>query len=166
MSFTEHFIDKDWILRSYCLDTIPSYEDHTGENIANTLQDVLENWQLSSEKLVATTTDNASNYVAAFETLGWTRVSCFGHNLNLVVSKGLDNHRVQQAIARCHSLIELFSRSWKKTRDLRLKQEQLGMPMHKLITDVRIYPLGINLHDGLENCGATTGNLCCPCRRP
>ena len=133
MSFTVHFIDEDWILRSYCLDTIPSYEDHTGENIAGALQDVLENWQLSSEKLVATTTDNASNYVAAFETLGWTRVSCFGHNLNLAVSKGLDNHRVQQAIARCHSL---FSRSWKKTRDLRLKQEQLGMPMHKLITDV------------------------------
>ena len=70
MSFTVHFIDEDWILRSYCLDTIPSYEDHTGENIAGALQDVLENWQLSSEKLVATTTDNASNYVAAFETLG------------------------------------------------------------------------------------------------
>ena len=98
------------------------------------LQDVLENWQLSSERFVATTTDNALNYVAAFEILGWTRVSCFGHNLNLAVSKGLDNHRVQQAIARCHSLIELFSRSWKKTSYLRLKQEQLGMPMHKLIT--------------------------------
>ena len=52
------------------------------------------------------------------------------------MSKGLDNRRVKQVIARCHSLIELFSRSWKKTRDLRIKQEQLGMPMHKLITDV------------------------------
>ena len=58
MSFTVHFIDKDWILRSYCLDTIPSYEDHTGENIAGTLQDVLDNWQLSSEKLVCPVTLN------------------------------------------------------------------------------------------------------------
>ena len=91
MSFTVHFIDNDWILRSYCLDTVPSYEDYTGENIAAALQDVLENWQLSSENLVATTTDNASNYVAAFDTLGWTRVSCFGHNLNLAVSKAVDN---------------------------------------------------------------------------
>ena len=136
MSFTVHFIDNDWILRSYCLDTVPSYEDHTGENIAAALQDVLENWQLSSENLVATTTDNASNYVAAFDTLGWTRVSCFGHNLNLAVSKAVDNCRIQHALGRCHSLIELFSRSWKKTRDLRLKQEQLGLPRHKLITDV------------------------------
>ena len=47
MSFTVDFTDKDWILRSYCLDTIPSYEDHTGENIAGALQDVLENWQLT-----------------------------------------------------------------------------------------------------------------------
>ena len=85
---------------------------------------------------MATTTDNASNYIAAFDMLGWTRVSCFGHNLNLAVSKAVDNHQVQQAIRRCHSLIELFSRSWKKTRDLRLKQEQLGLPKHKLITDV------------------------------
>ena len=111
MSFTVHFIDNDWILRSYCLDTVPSYEDHTGENIAAALQDVLENWQLSSENLVATTTDNASNYVAAFDTLGWTRVSCFGHNLNLAVSKAVDNCQIQHALGRCHSLIELFSRS-------------------------------------------------------
>ena len=33
------------------LDTVPSYEDHTGENIAAPLQDVLENWQLGSEIL-------------------------------------------------------------------------------------------------------------------
>ena len=26
MSFTVHFIDEDWILRSYCLDTIPTLE--------------------------------------------------------------------------------------------------------------------------------------------
>ena len=32
--------------------TLPSYEDHTEENIAAALQDVLKNWQLSSENLV------------------------------------------------------------------------------------------------------------------
>jgi len=43
---------------------------------------------------------------------------------------------MQQAVARCHTLIELFSHSWKTTRDLRLKQQQLGLPQHKLTTDV------------------------------
>ena len=73
------------------MDTVLSYKDQIEENIAAALQDVLENWQLGSENLVATTTDNASNYVAAFNTLGWTRVSRFGHNLNLAVSKVVDN---------------------------------------------------------------------------
>ena len=37
--------------------------------MAAALQDVLENWQLGLQKLMANTTDNASNYVAAFDTL-------------------------------------------------------------------------------------------------
>jgi len=92
MSFTVHFIDSDWILQSYCLDTLPLFEDHTGENIAAALQDILENWSLSTDKLVAVTTDNRSNYIAALNSLGWTCVSCFSHNLNLAVSKAADSH--------------------------------------------------------------------------
>ena len=48
MSFTVHFIDSDWPLQSYCLDTLPLYEDHTGETIAAALQDVLDNWSLNA----------------------------------------------------------------------------------------------------------------------
>ena len=36
--------------------------------------------------------DNATNYLATFDTLGWKRTSCFGHNLNLAVSEAVDNH--------------------------------------------------------------------------
>ena len=73
---------------SQCLDIVASYEDHTRENIAAAKQDAFENWKLGSENLVATPTDNASNYVATFDTLGWTKISC--HNLNLAVSKAVD----------------------------------------------------------------------------
>jgi len=66
------------------------YEDHTGENIAAAMQDVLDNRNLDASKLVATTTDNGSNYIATFNSLRWTCVSCFGHNLNLAVSKAAD----------------------------------------------------------------------------
>jgi len=92
MSFTVHFIDSDWILQSYCLDILPLFEDHTGENIAAALQDILENWSLSTDKLVAVTTDNGSHYIAALNSFGWTCVSCFSHNLNLAVSKAADSH--------------------------------------------------------------------------
>ena len=64
------------------------------------------------------------------------RISCFGHNLDLAIKKGLGNTRVQRAVARCHSLVVLFNCSYKKTRDLKLKQEELGLPQHKIIGDV------------------------------
>ena len=136
MSFTVHFIDSAWHLQSLCLDTVPLFSDHTGQNIAEAFQDVLANWNISMSRVTASTTDNGSNFVAAFGSMECEWLSCFGHNLNLAVSKAVQIDRVQRCIRKCHSLIEVFSRSWKKNRDLRQKQEALGLPKHKLIADV------------------------------
>ena len=70
------------------------------------------------------TNDNGSNVVMAFRNIALSRVSCFGHNFHLAIKKVLSFLRVQQALARCCSLVELFRRSWKKARDLRQKQVQ------------------------------------------
>ena len=59
-----------------------------------------------------------------------------GHNLDLAIKKGFNNSLVQRALGRCHSLVELFHRSWKKARDLREKQQLLGLPEHKIMGDV------------------------------
>ena len=56
------------------------------------------------------TTDNGSNVVAAFNTLNLLRISCFGHNLDLAIKKGLNITQIQRALGRCHSLVELFHR--------------------------------------------------------
>jgi len=58
------------------------------------------------------------------------------HALGLAISKGLQIGRVEMAIKKCCALVETFSRSWKRSRDLREKQESLGLPNHKLIGDV------------------------------
>ena len=136
MSFTIHFIDSDWHLQALCLDTIPLFNDHTGQNIAEAFQDVLANWNISMSRITSSTTDNGSNFVAAFTSINCEWVSCFGHNLNLAVSKALQIDCVQRCVRKCHWLIEVFSRSWKKSRDLRQKQKQLNLPKHKLIADV------------------------------
>jgi len=136
MTFTIHFIDSNWDLRSFCLEATPLYADHTGQNIADAIVDILDNWELSTNGLIATTTDNGSNIVAAFRSLRFLHISCFGHNLDLAIKKGLNIHQIQRALGRCHSLVELFHRSWKKSRDLRMKQEQCGLPQHKLMGDV------------------------------
>ena len=94
LSFTVHFISKSWDLNSYCLDTVPIFEDHTGQNLADAIQDILANWELKPEDLVGTTTDNGSNFIAAFNLLDWPRISCFGHNLDLAINKVLKIHRI------------------------------------------------------------------------
>lgn len=54
VSLTAHFIDKEWVLWSYCLDTTPLFEDHTGQNISEAIKDIYQNWQLPVANLVAT----------------------------------------------------------------------------------------------------------------
>ena len=85
MSFTIHSIDSDWCLQSLYLDIVPLYNDHTGHNIAEAFQDVLANWNISTSRITSSTTDNGSNFVAAFQ---------------------ID--RVQRCVRKCHSLIEVF----------------------------------------------------------
>ena len=136
LTFTVHFIDCHWSLCSFCLETLPVFKDHTGENIADAICDVLSNWNLDPKNLIATTTDNGSNFLSAFRTLDWCRISCFAHNLDLAISKSLQKNQIQRVIKRCHALVSLFHRSWKKNRDLLAKQTLLNLPEHKLLSDV------------------------------
>ena len=41
--------------------------------------DILENWSLPLDKFTCVTTDNGSNFVAAFSDQVVLRLSCFGH---------------------------------------------------------------------------------------
>lgn len=124
LSYTIHFVDSTWELQSLCLETFPLFEDHTGKAIIDTISDIMANWELKSEQLVCTTTDNGRNFVAGFRQHGesWIRLSCFGHCLDLAINKSLALPRVQRALARCKSLVAAFHRSWKKQRDLVSKQ--------------------------------------------
>ena len=93
------------------------------------------NWNLTPDRLVVTTTDNGSNFIAGMDLMGWTRLSCFGHNLDLAINHALSVPIIQQAIRRCHALVALFHRSWKKNRDLRQKQSKLKLKQHQLLSD-------------------------------
>ena len=41
--------------------------------------------------MVSLTVDSASNIISACRQLGLQRLSCFGHNLDLAVHKGMDD---------------------------------------------------------------------------
>ena len=88
LSYTVHFIAD-----------VPLFEDHMGQNIAEAILDILENWGLSQDNLVAITTDNGRNFISGIAQLECTRISCFDHNLDLAINKSLNITRVQQTEA-------------------------------------------------------------------
>ena len=89
LTLTVHFIDKEWSLQAFCLETVPLFAYHTGKNIADAIGDIFENWGLSTNDVIAFTTDSGANVIAAFKSLKILRISCFGHNLDLAIKKSL-----------------------------------------------------------------------------
>ncbi|XP_076734617.1 E3 SUMO-protein ligase ZBED1-like [Maylandia zebra] len=134
MSVTIHFME-DWELKTACLQTSYFPQDHTGEHIAEALQDVLKTWKLNPTGLVAITTDNGANIVKAVQLNKWSRIQCFGHRLHLAIGHAMDDARITRAISLCKKVVSSFSYSWRKRRELAEVQIQLGLPSHQLLTE-------------------------------
>ena len=134
ISLTCHFIHNDWTLRSAVLATVALNTDHTGDDISDTLSELMDRWNIT-DKVVASTTDNASNMTKAMRNLNLLNVPCVGHTLQLSVLKSFNLPIVTKMLARVRRIIGHFHRSEKAMRNLREKQKQLGAPMHKLIND-------------------------------
>ena len=92
-------------------------QDHIGLNIYQALTDILEYWNLRLDKLTCVTTDNGSNFIAAFSDQDVLRLSCYGQCLDLAICKGLQIHRVEMVVMKCWALVETISRSWKQSHD-------------------------------------------------
>ena len=137
LSYTVHYISHEWKLESKCLQTLYFPVDHTAENIAETLQDTLEQWGLESKNQSCITTDNGSNILCAVRShLVWPYISCFGHNLHLAINNSIkEDARVQRALGVCRKIVTTFAHSWKKKRDLSLAQATLDLPQHSLVGD-------------------------------
>ena len=88
LSLTVHYIDN-WELKGSCLQTCFFPDDHTGEIIAQGLQDALMSWNLTEARQVCITTDNGSNIVKAVSLNKWKRLQCFGHRLHLAIGEFL-----------------------------------------------------------------------------
>lgn len=69
-------------------------EAHTGINLKEPLESTLSLWDLDPEKHICIMTDSSLNIKLAFQLLGWQSLSCFGHNLDLSVNKGLDDEQM------------------------------------------------------------------------
>ena len=128
MSYTIHFLDNDWQMQNRCLETQFLPEDHTRENLAEAIKVTLESWDLDMNNQICLTTDNGTNITSAANQLTICRLSCFGHNLHLAITKSIrDDSRCTRAISLCRKIVSAFSMSWKRKRDLTKAQLNLGL---------------------------------------
>ncbi|XP_057213823.1 E3 SUMO-protein ligase ZBED1-like [Triplophysa rosa] len=133
---TIHFINEDFQLKSRCLQTAFSPEDHTSENIATGMREALSAWGLDERRLVCITTDNAANMVKAAALNKWTRLQCFGHRLHLAIENAVKKDgRIDRATGICKKLVGHFSHSWKARSALEKVQKELNLPAHSLISE-------------------------------
>ena len=122
-TFTGHYIDKNWKLKSVSPCTEKVTGSHTAENIANQLQKVKDEWNLPSCTAV---TDNAANEKKAFDILNWTRFGCYEHRVNLVVRNSLTETNVARLVGKGRKLVSFFHHTSNVNDILMEKQLLLG----------------------------------------
>jgi hypothetical protein len=133
-------ITKEWTLEVFEMDLIPvtAYSE-TGQYIADEVRDLMREWGLNEEALVAATTDSGANVKNAVRVrLGSEWIFCLAHALNLAVQSGLAIEEVQPILEKAKTITQFFRSSPKATRLLEEQQRrQEGLSVKKLKIDYR-----------------------------
>ena len=136
ISLTVYYINKNWEMCYYLLETAESLEDHTACNLAAGMQAAFDRWDLTTAILSAAVTDNAKNISLAVEQLNWSHVGCFAHTLQLEVQKAMELPEMSRALGRAKRLVSHFNHSCKSSNILRKKQKDPKHPEQCLIQSV------------------------------
>ncbi|KAK6175043.1 hypothetical protein SNE40_013584 [Patella caerulea] len=107
-----------------------------GLHMAEGIKVTQAKWNLKLDNVISGTTDNASNNSTMLPILKKHQLPCFDHNMDLAVNEGLKIDTVSRAVRLVRVAVDTFTRSWKKSRNLMVKQKELNFPEHKLIHDV------------------------------
>ncbi|XP_025266719.1 zinc finger BED domain-containing protein 4-like [Camponotus floridanus] len=137
ISLTAHFIRSDDMNREILVLSAKHFPgSHTGSNIGQILNDVMEEWQISSSQIHLILRDNASNMIIGTDILGES-VGCFIHTLQLVIHDCIfKNRNFVEILGKCRKIVGHFNHSSLACSKLKNIQESLKLPVHKLIQDV------------------------------
>ncbi|XP_060845484.1 E3 SUMO-protein ligase ZBED1-like [Rhopalosiphum padi] len=134
LAVTAHFIDPDNVTElSSVLLACTSFEDsHTADNLALFLKNTVDEWGLS-QRITVVVSDNAANIKSAIEKCNWRRLSCFAHDINLIVHCGLG--KIEPVVTKIKDIVSYFKRSSHALAKLQEYQKQTGNPILKLKQD-------------------------------
>ena len=131
-SLMAHFIIPPWEKQSCVLVTKPFPECHTGQNIANCIQQTVRSFEIDMAKVVAVTHDTAANAQCAGEptslSFDWENTECAVHKLQLAISVGIEIATIARATSAGRKLVGHFKHSTPATEQLKVRQEQMKVP--------------------------------------
>lgn len=134
ITVTCHWME-DWEMKSAVLLTKGMPKSHTADNLAEKLNDAVDDWGLTG-RVVACVHDNARNIVLANnpDRVNWMSVACYAHTLQLAVNDGFTPH-LKPVIAAAGRLVGHFHHSSKATEALKAKQQAMGLTTETDETD-------------------------------
>ena len=134
LGVTCSFVDKNWKLTEVTLTVQYVPYPHTADHIRNTLEDIINYWDLNG-KIHAITTDNASNMKKAIANMkGVMWQNCSSHTLQLIIGKALKPCEI--LIARAKRLIDFFLRPKQSER---LAEVQKNYPNKASVVFLHFY---------------------------
>ena len=87
-------------------------ERHTQVYIAQQIQDSIENWGLSNERITAVVHDNVASMNLAIKLIqNISDISCLGHTLQLAVTSGLGISTIHQFVSMAKKIVAHFRHS-------------------------------------------------------
>lgn len=86
-----------------------------------------------SQRITVVVSDNAANIKSAIEKCNWRRLSCFAHDINLIVHCGLG--KIEPVVTKIKDIVSYFKRSSHALAKLQEYQKQTGNPILKLKQD-------------------------------
>ena len=136
LSLTAHWLTHQFERKSAILHAQPFDGSHTGEAICQTILKMLQSWDLSKDKVHLVIRDNAANMIKGITDAGLQNLGCFAHTLQLVINDGVLSQRIViDMLATSRKIVGHFRRSTLAYSRLRNIQENLGLPIHRLIQD-------------------------------
>ena len=120
IGITCQFINNEWEMKRFLLETVLVTEAENSNYIATTLKEVFMEWEIL-DKVVSITTDSAAVMIKAVELLQIRHIPCCAHALNNVIISACnhkDHPAITALITKCKNIASFFHRSSKANRIL------------------------------------------------
>lgn len=137
LAITCHFVDEEDKLNTVLLSVGKFGERHTASNMAITKNAIMQEWGIQKAKVMCFTTDGAPNMSLCCNMMELRHSHCIAHALNLVVKKALKlTPGLEEVRTRARDIATYFRTSTVARERLIALQQQMGVPLHKLIQEV------------------------------